>query len=157
LDFTKPLIENFQIIFNQKFSEEKNNNLFFLSYFLIKLAKMTGPSNWQDNQTPFPPPSLYPTQQQQRQQQQQQQQQQQNFRQTKSFDQQSLAPSLLPLRPLQPNPYPSMGYPIYPYPRNRNSSQFEQSEQDKAENRRTRISRAWLVIFYYCKYFFFVY
>ena len=119
---------------------------------------MTGPSNWQDNQTPFPPPSLYPTQQQQQQrQQQQQQQQQQNFRQTESFDQQSLAPSLLPLRPLQPNPYPSMGYPIYPYPRNRNNSQFEQSEQDKAENRRTRISRAWLAIFYYCKYFFFVY
>lgn len=115
-----------------------------LFYFLIKLTEMTGPSNWQHNQAPFPPPSLYPTQPQQ-----QQQNQQQNFRQIETFDQQPLAPSLLPLRPLQPSPYPSMGYPIYPYPRNRNSSQPEQSEQDKAENRRTLISRAWLVVFFF--------
>ncbi|KAI8642223.1 fungal-specific transcription factor domain-containing protein [Parasitella parasitica] len=97
---------------------------------------MAGPSNWQNNQTPFLPSPLYPAQQST--------EQQQNFRQNDVHEPQpqTTAPSLLPLRPLQPSPYPSMGYPIYPHPKNRNSTQFEQSEQDKSDNRRTRISRA---------------
>lgn len=51
---------------------------------------------------------------------------------------------LPPLRPLQPSPYPAAaGYPVYPYPRN-NAKPIspEELESDKAENRRTRISRA---------------
>lgn len=52
---------------------------------------------------------------------------------------------LPPLRPLQPSPYPAAaGYPVYPYPRNNAKPvSTEESESDKAENRRTRISRAW--------------
>ncbi|GAN09678.1 transcription factor TamA [Mucor ambiguus] len=108
--------------------------------------EMAGPSNWHNNQASFPPPSLHPTQQQQPSP--QQVHQPPHYGQSDIYTQQPRqqplpsGPSLLPLRPLQPSPYPSMGYPIYPYPRSRNGTQFEQSEQDKAENRRTRISRA---------------
>lgn len=59
--------------------------------------------------------------------------------------QQHSPPPLPQLRPLQPNPYPQpVGYSMYPYP-NRHSPQqtLEESEAEKAENRRTRISRAW--------------
>ncbi|CAO3653841.1 unnamed protein product [Mucor hiemalis] len=53
------------------------------------------------------------------------------------------ASPLPPLRPLQPSPYPAAGYPVYPYPRNNAKSvSTEELESDKADNRRTRISRA---------------
>ncbi|KAI7905436.1 fungal-specific transcription factor domain-containing protein [Cokeromyces recurvatus] len=69
-----------------------------------------------------------------------------------SYSQQYNIPQLqtssITLRPLQPNPYPSLGYPIYPHSNSRNNQQSEEitttSEQDKKQdsNRRTRISRA---------------
>lgn len=60
------------------------------------------------------------------------------------------ASPLPPLRPLQPSPYPAAGYPVYPYPRNNAKSvSTEELEGDKADNRRTRISRAWYYILFH--------
>lgn len=107
---------------------------------------MSDPQRWQPNQSSYTASLPYSNQPQQSQhssyrpesnlydpslQQQQQQQQHQ-------------PPPLPPLRPLQPNPYPNNGYPIYPYPRNSiKPLSLNDSEGDKADNRRTRISRAW--------------
>jgi hypothetical protein len=98
---------------------------------------MTDPSRWQ-----YPPP--YPPHHQHPHPQPPPAQQQQYRSESNGYDPSFHSPPQLPqLRPLQPNPYPQpTGYPIYPYPQ-RNSPQLEESEQEKADNRRTRISRAW--------------
>lgn len=91
---------------------------------------MSDPQRWQADQTPYvPPPSL---------------------------DFSAQAPGYRPydptqtpaptLRPLQPNPYPTAGHAMYPFPRNSPSSlQLGDSDTDRSDSRRTRISRAWYV------------
>lgn len=87
---------------------------------------MSDPARWQINQ--YAPPSLTPLFDPAQPQQQPQQQQSQQ------------------LRPLQPSPF--RGYSTYTKPN------IQLPEPDKADNRRTRISRAW---YYYiiCNCFFF--
>lgn len=111
---------------------------------------MADPSKWQTGQEPYPPPqtSLYS-------------QQLKGYRENngdssnvnngihdQSSEPQALPPiqhqqQYLPLRPLQPNPYPTLGYPAYPYPHNKASAMQQEPDHDKTDSRRTRISRAW--------------
>lgn len=91
---------------------------------------MSDPQRWQADQAPYATPS-FPAQPPV----------------YRPYDQTQTTPLPLPLpqlRPLQPNPYPTAGHAMYPFPRNSSSSsQLGESDTDKSDNRRTRISRAW--------------
>ena len=116
--------------------------LFCLSPSSVKKKKMSDPQRWQLNQTPYTsslPYSNLPAPPQQ---------QRPDTTVYNSSLQQYPSP-LPPLRPLQPNPFPNNGYPMYNYSRNSPNimTKAEETEAEKADNRRTRISRAWYILF----------
>lgn len=113
---------------------------------------MSDPSRWQMNPAPYSTSNnQYMSQQDHR--------QQPNYTTTVSNDNKNIAQnnsqSITPypttssqqhLRALQPNPYPTLNFPYYPYPNNRNNDTMQPSSNkalDKLDNKRTRISRAW--------------